>query len=63
MKKRINKITFYTVGLCYIAVIVIGFIFVGSEVQAKNSDTKPIVAEAVFYDVPIDIDLLDHIQG
>jgi soluble lytic murein transglycosylase-like protein len=65
MKKRINKITFYAVGLCYIAVIVIGLIFAVSESKAQAQDTEPttITTEAVFYEVPIDIDLLDHIQG
>ena len=65
MKKRINKITFYAVGLCYIAVMVVGLMLAVNEskAQAKETDKSLIVAEAVFYDVPIDIDLLDHIQG
>ncbi len=65
MKKRINKITFYTVGLCYIAVMVVALILAVSEskAQAKDTETKETVTEAVFYDAPIDIDLLDHIQG
>lgn len=65
MKKRINKITFYAVGLGYIAVMVVGLIFAVTEskAQAQDTGTKPIVTEAVFYDVPIDVDLLDHIQG
>ena len=65
MKKRINKITFYAVGLCYIAVMVIGLMLAVNEskAQAKETDKSLIVAEAVFYDVPIDIDLLNHIQG
>lgn len=65
MKKRINKITFYTVGICYIAVMVVGLILAVSESKAQAQNTEPttITTEAVFYEVPIDIDLLDHIQG
>lgn len=65
MKKRINKVTFYTVGICYIAVLVVGLILAVSEskAQAKDTETKETVTEAVFYEAPIDIELFDHIQG
>lgn len=65
MKKGINKIVFYAVGLCYIAVMVVGLILAVSESKAQAKDTEPttVTAEAVFYDVPIDINLLNHIQG
>lgn len=34
-----------------------------NELKAQAKETKPIAVEAVFYDVPIDIDLLEYIQG
>ena len=54
-------------GIFYIAVIVTviaAFVF-GEDIkaQAKETDTNTVVTEATFYEVPIDIDLLDHIQG
>lgn len=64
MKKRINKVTFYTVGICYIAVLVIGLILAVSENKAQAQNTEPTeTTEAVIYEVPIDKELLDHIQG
>lgn len=64
MKKRINKVTFYTVGICYIAVLVIALILAVSENKAQAQDTEPTeTTEAVIYEVPIDKELLDHIQG
>lgn len=64
MKKRINKVTFYTVGICYIAVLVIGLILAVSENKAQAQDTEPTeTTEVVIYEVPIDKELLDHIQG
>lgn len=64
MKKKINKATFYFVGLCYIAVIVAGLVFAVNESKSDTEENPAIVtSEAVFYDVPIDVDLLNHIQG
>jgi soluble lytic murein transglycosylase-like protein len=64
MKKRINKITFYTVGICYIAVIVIGLILAVNESKAQAQDTEPTVAtEAEVYNIPLDKELLNHVQG
>ena len=65
MKKRTKEIVFNAVGICYIAVLAVGLILAASEgkSQAKETDTNPVVTESAFYEVPIDIDLLDHIQG
>ena len=69
MKKEPNlyKIAILVVGIFYIAVIVTviaAFVF-GEDIkaQAKETDTNTVVTEAEFYDIPIDIDLLNHIQG
>ena len=64
MKKRINKVTFYTVGICYIAVLVVALILAVSENKAQAQDTEPTeTTEAAVYEAPIDTDLLNHIQG
>lgn len=65
MKKGINKIVFYAVGICYIAVMVVGLILAVSESKSQATETEPttVTNEAVVYDVPIEVDLLDHIQG
>lgn len=64
MKKRINKVTFYTVGICYIAVLVIALILAVSENKAQAQDTEPTeTTEAEVYNIPLDKELLDHIQG
>lgn len=66
-EKTINKIAVFAVSFLFIAVIVIGigFLVFGEDIktQAKETDTNTVVTEAKFYDIPIDIDLLDHIQG
>ncbi len=61
--KKINKVTFYIVGMCYIAVLVIGLILAVSESKAQAQNTAPVDTETVFCEVPIDADLLDHMQG
>lgn len=67
IEKRINKIAVSAVYFWFITVIVvgIGFLVFGEDIktQAKETDTNTVVTEAKFYDIPIDIDLLDHIQG
>lgn len=64
MKKRINKVTFYTVGICYIAVLVVALILAVCESKAQAQDTEPTeTTEAAVYEAPIDTDLLNHIQG
>ena len=65
MKKGNNKIVFYAMGICYIAVIVIGLIIAVSEGKSQAKETEPatVTTEAAVYEVPLDVDLLEHIQG
>lgn len=68
MKKVSNskdKIVVATVLTGFALLIVVSIFLLVSELsaQAKETETTPTVTEATFYEVPIDIDLLDHIQG
>lgn len=65
MKKGKSKVTFYTVGICYIAVLVVALILAVSDGKAQAKDTEPatVTTESVIYEVPLDKELLDHIQG
>lgn len=68
MKKVSNskdKIVVATVLAGFALLIVVSIFLLVSELsaQAKETDTTATVTEATFYEVPIDIDLLDHIQG
>ncbi len=65
-EKRINKIAFFAVTVWIIAVIAVTATLAAGEknkAQANETDTNTVVTEAEFYDIPIDIDLLNHIQG
>lgn len=64
-KSKFNTIFFTVWGCCVMFVLLLSLIFSPSEneTQAKETDTNTVVTEAEFYDIPIDIDLLDHIQG
>lgn len=68
MKKVSNskdKIVVATVLAGFALLIVVSIFLLVSELsaQAKETETTATVTEATFYEVPIDIDLLDHIQG
>lgn len=65
-EKRINKIAFFAVTVWIIAVIAVTATLAAGEknkAQANETDTNTVVTEAELYDIPIDIDLLNHIQG
>lgn len=60
-----NKIVTATVLTGFALFMVVTVFLLVSELtaQAKETDTAPTTAEAVFYELPIDIDLFNHIQG
>ena len=60
-----DEITVATVIIGFALLIVVSVFLLVNELaaQAKETDTNTIVTEAEFYDIPIDIDLLNHIQG
>ena len=64
-KTKFNTIFYIAWGCCFLLVLILSLIFAAmeNETQAKETDTKPVTTEAEFYDIPIDIDLLNHIQG
>ena len=66
MKKVLNfanKTLTATMCIFVVAVIAVAGWLTMGELKAQAKETKPIAVEAVFYDVPIDIDLLEYIQG
>ena len=60
-KSTINKIVMAATVIWLVGVTAFSLCMAGCE--AKAQETEPTTTEATFYEVPIDIDLLDHIQG
>lgn len=67
MKKRkntLNKIAFAVVAIWVVGVATFSLCMAFNEAQTTTEENSAIVtAEAVFYDVPIDIDLFEYILG
>lgn len=60
-KRTINKILMAAVAIWLVGVATFSISVAVND--AKEPKTETVTAEAVFYDIPIDIDLLNHIQG
>ena len=60
-----NKIVTATVLTGFALFIVVTVFLLVSELtaQAKETDTAPVTTEATFYELPLDLDLFDYIQG
>ena len=66
-KTRITKILMGAFAIWFVGAMTFSLCMAFSdakgEAQTKEEPTEPATVEAVFYEVPIDIDLFNHIQG
>ena len=62
-KNTTNKIVMAATVIWLVGVTVFSLCMAGCEAKAQETEQTTITTEATFYEVPIDIDLLDHIQG
>lgn len=64
-KNTLNKIIFGAFAILIVGLTTFALCLSAEEVQepTEPETTEVITTEAVFYDVPLDIDILEHIQG